>query len=57
MQEHQAHLTKYTEMVEHTIDLDQLEHHQFVIRPDYDEILGQLSNDLQEVKCYPVRLG
>jgi DNA mismatch repair protein MSH2 len=40
-------------MVEHTIDLDQLEHHQFVIRPDYDTILQDLANELEEVCLLP----
>lgn len=36
-------------MVEETIDLDQLEHHQFVIKPNYDDNLQILANEIDEV--------
>ena len=36
-------------MVEETIDLDQLEHHQFVIKPNYDENLQILATEIEEV--------
>jgi DNA mismatch repair protein MSH2 len=45
----QSQLSKYAEMVEETIDLDQLEHHQFVIKPNYDENLQILATEIEEV--------
>lgn len=35
-------LAKFGEMVEETLDLDALERHQFVIKPEYDERLGEV---------------
>jgi DNA mismatch repair protein MSH2 len=46
----QSHLAKYAEMVEETIDLDQLEHHQFIIKPNYDENLQLLASEIEQVK-------
>lgn len=37
-------------MVEETIDLDQLSHHQFVIKPDYDENLQRLAKKIRQVR-------
>ena len=42
-------LSKYAEMVEQTIDLQQLERHVYMIKPDYDERLQALSNKIMEV--------
>jgi hypothetical protein len=36
-------------MVEQTLDLDQLDHHQYVIKPDYDSRLQELAGKLIEV--------
>lgn len=36
-------------MVEQTLDLSELDRHNYVIKPDYDERLGALSEKLQEV--------
>ena len=36
-------------MVEQTLDLEELDRHNYVIKPDYDERLGALSEKLQEV--------
>jgi DNA mismatch repair protein MSH2 len=52
MQEHQTALAKYAEMVEQTIDLDQLEHHEFVIKSEYDETLQRLAGEIAEVFCF-----
>lgn len=37
-------------MVQQTLDLDELEHHRFVIKPEYDETLQELANKLGEVR-------
>jgi hypothetical protein len=36
-------------MVEHTIDLEELDRHNYVIKPEYDEQLGALAEKLAEV--------
>ncbi|GLB39260.1 putative component of the post-replicative DNA mismatch repair system (MMR) [Lyophyllum shimeji] len=48
--EHEASLGKYAEMVEQTIDLDELEHHNYVIKPDYDPRLQELAAKLTRVR-------
>lgn len=42
-------ITKFKEMVEQTIDLDQLKNHQYIIKPDYDEQLQSLADQIAEV--------
>lgn len=37
-------------MVQQTLDLDELEHHNFVIKPDYDDRLRTLADKLGEVR-------
>ena len=44
-------------MVEHTIDLDQLEHHQFVIKAEYDPALQELASELEEVRQFQPLTG
>lgn len=39
-------------MVEQTLDLNELDRHNYVIKPDYDERLGTLSEKLQEVSQF-----
>lgn len=41
-------LSKYAEMVEQTIDLEQLDRHVFMIKPDYDDRLQELSEKIIE---------
>ena len=41
-------------MVEQTLDLDQLDNHNYVVKPDYDEQLQELHNKLQEVSNHPI---
>ncbi|KAI8986743.1 DNA mismatch repair protein [Trametes punicea] len=48
--EYDTALSKYSEMVQQTLDLDELENHNFVIKPDYDERLRALANQLAEVR-------
>jgi DNA mismatch repair protein MSH2 len=37
-------------MVEATLDLDELDNHNYVIKPDYDDRLSQLAKKLREVR-------
>ncbi|KAI5118904.1 hypothetical protein M0805_002819 [Coniferiporia weirii] len=50
LKEHSQNLEKYSEMVEQTLDLDELSSHNFVIRPDYDDRLRELANKLMEIR-------
>ncbi|OAX37509.1 DNA mismatch repair protein, partial [Rhizopogon vinicolor AM-OR11-026] len=43
-------LTKYAEMVESTLDLAELENHNYAIKPDYDERLQTLADKLVEIR-------
>lgn len=45
-------MSKYSEMVEQTLDLDELDNHNYVIKPDYDSRLQELSDKLME-ECLP----
>lgn len=49
-QKHNENLAKYSEMVEQTIDLEQLSAHNFVIKPDYDDRLRELADKLMELR-------
>ncbi|KAJ7512587.1 muts domain V-domain-containing protein [Mycena galericulata] len=42
-------LGKYSDMVEQTIDLEELDRHNYVIKPEYDERLGALAKNLAKV--------
>lgn len=55
MQEYEASLSKYGEMVEQTLDLEELDRHNYVIKPDYDPKLQELAKKLTEV-CVSVAL-
>ncbi|KAI0646460.1 DNA mismatch repair protein [Trametes meyenii] len=48
--EYDTALSKYAEMVQQTLDLDELENHSFVIKPDYDDRLRALADKLAEVR-------
>ncbi|THH09566.1 hypothetical protein EW145_g1915 [Phellinidium pouzarii] len=50
LKEHSINLEKYSEMVEQTLDLDELSSHNFVIKPDYDDRLRELAGKLMEVR-------
>ncbi|KAF9493768.1 DNA mismatch repair protein [Pleurotus eryngii] len=50
LREHVESLAKYGEMVEETIDLDQLDNHNIVIKPEYDNELKIISEKLAEVR-------
>lgn len=43
-------LSKYSEMVQQTLDLDELENHNFVIKPEYDSRLQALADKLKEIR-------
>ena len=43
-------LEKYAEMVEQTIDLNELDNHNYIIKPDYDPRLQALAARLTEVR-------
>ena len=50
LREYNASLDKYAEMVEQTLDLSELERHNYVIKPDYDERLKELARKLTAVR-------
>ncbi|TBU61130.1 DNA mismatch repair protein [Dichomitus squalens] len=50
LKEFDGSLSKYSEMVQQTLDLDELENHNFVIKPDYDARLQSLADKLAEVR-------
>ncbi|KAJ8701458.1 MSH2 protein [Pleurotus ostreatus] len=50
LREYTESLAKYGEMVEETIDLDQLDNHNIVIKPEYDNELKKISEKLTEVR-------
>ncbi|KAG8784475.1 MutS-like protein, partial [Ceratobasidium sp. 428] len=50
LEEFSTSLSKYTEMVEQTIDLKELDRHNYVIKPDYDQSLKRLAMKLSEVR-------
>ncbi|KAK4052821.1 MSH2 protein [Microbotryomycetes sp. JL201] len=43
-------LQPYREMVEETIDLDELDRHNFVIKPEFDENLGRIKTKLEALR-------
>jgi hypothetical protein len=49
LREHDTSLSKYGEMVETTIDLNELDNHNYVIKPDYDKKLLELAEKLMKV--------
>ena len=50
LREFDRNLAKYSEMVQQTLDLDELENHRFVIKPEYDERLKELAEKLREIR-------
>jgi DNA mismatch repair protein MSH2 len=54
VQELETNLSKYSEMVESTIDLDELDKHNYVIKPEYDATLKEISDKLKEVSALDV---
>ncbi|KAG6917777.1 hypothetical protein DXG01_001182 [Tephrocybe rancida] len=50
LKEYEASLGKYGEMVEQTLDLDELDNHNYVIKPDYDPKLQDLAEKLSKTR-------
>ncbi|KAF8531333.1 DNA mismatch repair protein MSH2 [Gautieria morchelliformis] len=50
LQEHESNLQKYVEMVEQTLDLSDTSSHTYVIKPEYDERLQDLAEQLSELR-------
>jgi DNA mismatch repair ATPase MutS len=49
-EEYAANLDKYAEMVEQTLDLSELERHNYVIKPDYDPRLRKLADQISAAR-------
>ncbi|PFH50486.1 hypothetical protein AMATHDRAFT_75571 [Amanita thiersii Skay4041] len=49
LREYLSNLEKYSEMVEQTLDLEELDNHNYVIKPDYDPKLRELAKKLSQV--------
>ncbi|KNZ76956.1 DNA mismatch repair protein msh-2 [Termitomyces sp. J132] len=50
LKEHNESLEKYGEMVEQTLDLEELDNHNYVIKPDYDPKLQDLAEKLTKTR-------
>lgn len=50
IQEHEGNLQKYVEMVEQTLDLSDTSSHTYVIKPEYDEGLQDLAEQLRGLR-------
>ncbi|KAG6879842.1 hypothetical protein C0992_010800 [Termitomyces sp. T32_za158] len=50
LKEHSGSLEKYGEMVEQTLDLEELDNHNYVIKPDYDPKLQVLAEKLTKIR-------
>jgi DNA mismatch repair protein MSH2 len=50
LEEYAANLDKYAEMVEQTLDLSELERHNYVIKPDYDTRLRKLADQIRAAR-------
>ncbi|CAO1628418.1 unnamed protein product [Parajaminaea phylloscopi] len=50
LREHDSNLSKLVEMVEATLDLDELANHNFVMKPDFDDKLRRIKDSLDEIR-------
>ena len=50
LEEYAASLETYAEMVEQTLDLSELERHNYVIKPDYDPRLRKLADQISAAR-------
>ena len=50
LEEYAVSLEKYAEMVEQTLDLSELDRHNYVIKPDYDPRLRKLADQISAAR-------
>ncbi|KAJ8093587.1 MSH2 protein [Marasmius tenuissimus] len=50
LKQHEESLSKYSEMVEQTLDLQEVDRHNYVIKPDFDPRLEQLAQKITEAR-------
>ncbi|KAK1226170.1 MSH2 protein [Marasmius sp. AFHP31] len=50
LKQHEESLSKYSEMVEQTLDLQEIDRHNYVIKPDFDPRLEQLAQKITEAR-------
>ena len=50
LEEHATSLDKYAEMVEQTLDLSELDRHNYAIKPDYDPCLQKLADHISAAR-------
>ncbi|KAG6809946.1 hypothetical protein H0H92_013995 [Tricholoma furcatifolium] len=50
LKEHNESLGKYGEMVEQTLDLEELDNHNYIIKPDYDPKLQEIAAKLSKIR-------
>ncbi|KAF9265861.1 DNA mismatch repair protein [Marasmius fiardii PR-910] len=50
LKQYEGNLSKYSEMVEQTLDLEEVDKHNYVIKPDFDPRLQQLAKKLAEAR-------
>ncbi|KAI0797257.1 DNA mismatch repair protein [Irpex lacteus] len=50
LKDYETSLSNYANMVQETIDLDELENHNFVIKPEYDDELQSLAETLKGIR-------
>jgi hypothetical protein len=55
-QEAAVSLEKYSSMVEETLDLEQLDHNNYVVRPEYDPELEEIAGQLAAVSSFCLSL-